>query len=350
MKLLGQLLRPRPGVIAIGGHRGCGENLLQPSPSEVYGRVEPAYRENTLASFKQAVALGVSFVEFDVQVTRDGVPVLWHDDQIITQAPGQPAVVSEVKDRSMSEFRALVQQPSTSSDTQLVRLFRNRETRARIPSLTAWRCQQDDFLPTLKEMFQVLPESIGFDIEIKMTVPNHIHSTSPEEVDRVVLPVVECVEACAQGGDRTIVYSSFDPDVCVKLAQYQSRYQVMFLSGCGIYPHVDPRRVSVPAAINFAEEHNLAGIVLPASILMANEDLVLETSAKGLKVCTYGLENNCVLAVEKQRLLGVHAAIVDDVSGVCSSLASGSDNEWSDDLDDLSNSRSNSRSELSSWN
>ena len=42
--------------------------------------------ENTLVAFEAAVALGADGIETDVQVTRDGVPVLFHD----TTIRGQP--------------------------------------------------------------------------------------------------------------------------------------------------------------------------------------------------------------------------------------------------------------------
>jgi len=35
--------------------------------------------ENTLAAFRRALALGVDSIELDVQVTTDGVPVVFHD-------------------------------------------------------------------------------------------------------------------------------------------------------------------------------------------------------------------------------------------------------------------------------
>lgn len=38
--------------------------------------------ENTLASMRQAAAFGVRWVEFDVHLSRDGVPVLLHDDTL----------------------------------------------------------------------------------------------------------------------------------------------------------------------------------------------------------------------------------------------------------------------------
>ena len=37
------------------------------------------YPENTLASYKAAIELGVDAFEFDVHLTRDGVPVIMHD-------------------------------------------------------------------------------------------------------------------------------------------------------------------------------------------------------------------------------------------------------------------------------
>lgn len=43
------------------------------------------------------------------------------------------------------------------------------------------------------------------------------------------------------------------------LAVRSCRFPVMFLSGCGLYPHVDARRTSVPAALAVAATHKMAG-------------------------------------------------------------------------------------------
>lgn len=47
--------------------------------------------ENTLAAFRRALALGVDGIELDVHVTRDGVPVVFHDDKLarLTGARGR---------------------------------------------------------------------------------------------------------------------------------------------------------------------------------------------------------------------------------------------------------------------
>lgn len=49
--------------------------------------------ENTLAAFRRALALDVDGIELDVHVTRDGVPVVFHDADLcrLTGAPGRIA-------------------------------------------------------------------------------------------------------------------------------------------------------------------------------------------------------------------------------------------------------------------
>jgi glycerophosphoryl diester phosphodiesterase len=58
------------------GHRGCA------------GEVP----ENTLASFRRGVADGAVVIETDVHLTRDGVPVLVHDDDVARVTDGRGAV------------------------------------------------------------------------------------------------------------------------------------------------------------------------------------------------------------------------------------------------------------------
>lgn len=63
-----------------------------------------------------------------------------------------------------------------------------------------------------------------------------------------------------------------------------------------------------------------AGIVAPASILLANKGMVAEAEAANLAVLTYGRENNEPENVRKQAELGVKGAILDEVELVVSSI------------------------------
>ena len=59
------------------GHRGVGRSYKQGA-----GFRKAALRENTLISFITASAMGSDLIEFDVLLTQDRVPVVYHDFQV----------------------------------------------------------------------------------------------------------------------------------------------------------------------------------------------------------------------------------------------------------------------------
>jgi glycerophosphoryl diester phosphodiesterase len=77
----------REGAVGIISHRGAAA-------------IAP---ENTLAAMRVAIDQGVEFVETDVQLTADGVPILMHDPTLDRTTSG----VGAVAHRSFAEIRAL---------------------------------------------------------------------------------------------------------------------------------------------------------------------------------------------------------------------------------------------------
>lgn len=59
--------------------------------------------ENTLVSFRQAIAEGADILEFDVRATSDGQPVVIHDAALDRTTSGS----GPLKDRSLSQIKAL---------------------------------------------------------------------------------------------------------------------------------------------------------------------------------------------------------------------------------------------------
>lgn len=59
--------------------------------------------ENTMAAFKKAAQLGVDGLEFDVQLSKDGVPVIIHDEKLDRTTSGQGLV----KDFTLANLQAL---------------------------------------------------------------------------------------------------------------------------------------------------------------------------------------------------------------------------------------------------
>lgn len=63
----------------------------------------PGYPENTLPAFRQALALGVDFIEVDLRMTKDGVPVIMHDDTLDRTTDGK----GEVGALTLAEIKKL---------------------------------------------------------------------------------------------------------------------------------------------------------------------------------------------------------------------------------------------------
>jgi glycerophosphoryl diester phosphodiesterase len=61
--------------------------------------------ENTLASIHTAADLGIEWVEIDVKLTRDGVPVIFHDDELNRTTNGS-GLVAETDFKTIEELDA----------------------------------------------------------------------------------------------------------------------------------------------------------------------------------------------------------------------------------------------------
>ncbi|EFN52895.1 hypothetical protein CHLNCDRAFT_138426 [Chlorella variabilis] len=352
-------------TVALGGHRGMGANVWHPSSSQP---MAAPFRENTLLSFKAASESGATFLEFDVQVCADGVPVIWHDNYVVfgdeanptscriadltSQAFRQLAPINVSRATAAADTGVLLGGSPTSSSaslaslesfacstassaasaatsttssgtTRLLRKHRN-DTPAEPhePTLRSWQCEQEDHFPTLAEVFAGIPPSVAFDLEIKMAVPDDVVVTPAHEVDRMVSATLAAVDAgLAAHGPRTIMFSSFDPEVCLEVKRRRPGAVVMFLSGGGQYSHVDLRRTSIAAAVAFASGAALQGVILNTRALQLEAHMVEEARSRGLRVMTYGQPNDNPEWVRYQHFLGVQGVIVDDVAGVASALA-----------------------------
>lgn len=113
-------------IPTIIGHRGARTNAP----------------ENTLAGLRQAHAEGATWVEFDVKLTRDGVPVLIHDETLERTTDGRGAV----RDLTLDEIGRV--------DAGCPAVFGDRFRGERIPTLEA-------SLALLRDL------GMGFNLEVK---------------------------------------------------------------------------------------------------------------------------------------------------------------------------------------
>jgi len=61
------------------------------------------YPENTMSGFKRAIEVGADMIEVDLQISKDGVPVVFHDNTLYRMTDGSGNIV----DKTLDELRAL---------------------------------------------------------------------------------------------------------------------------------------------------------------------------------------------------------------------------------------------------
>lgn len=283
------------------GHRGCGATFRK-------GQRHPGPLENTLDSFLQAYNSGIKMVEFDVMLSKDKVPIIYHDYQtvLLHNFKGtQKKLLLQVQDISYSDM--------ISNDFQLCK----DDCQEMDPSLYG-ESDQRRLFPRLEDALKLLPEDLGFNVEIKycmeLSTGKRENNVSYTEERNSYLNAI--LDVClGHAGSRKIVFSSFDPDVCSMLKVKQCDYPVMFLTqGAGHYEEfLDKRTKSVEKAINFAASESLFGIVAYSGSLLENLPLIKTAKEKGLEVYCWGNENNDLSNIQKLRESSIDGIILDKI-------------------------------------
>lgn len=114
-------------------------------------------------------------------------------------------------------------------------------------------------------------------------------------VDTVLTKVYE------QGAGRNMIFSSFNPDICLLLAFKQPSIPVLFLTDAGSTMVGDIRASSLQEAVRFASRWNLLGIVTQAETLVLCPRLVRVVKESGLVCVSYGTLNNDQVNVRVSR-------------------------------------------------
>ncbi|KAL5724434.1 glycerophosphodiester phosphodiesterase [Ranunculus cassubicifolius] len=289
---------------ALIGHRGNGMNkMTSPDP-----RMK-AVKENSLLSFNAAAAFNIDFVEFDVQVTKDDIPVIFHDDFILTK---ENDMVSErkVTDMTLAEF--LRYGPQRETGHMGKSLFR----KAADGRIYNWMVENDDSVCTLQEAFQKVDSSVGFNMELKF---DDDFEYQEQEIVPVLQVILQVVFEHAKG--RPIVFSTFQPDAARLIRKMQDTYPVFFLTDGGVDLYKDARRNSLDEAMKLCLANGLQGIVSEAKAIFRNPGEITRIKESNLSLLTYGQLNNVPEAVYMQHLMGIDGVIVDYVKDIVETVS-----------------------------
>ncbi|XP_024017623.1 glycerophosphodiester phosphodiesterase GDPD1, chloroplastic isoform X2 [Morus notabilis] len=285
------------------GHRGSGMNMLY-SPDQ---RMK-FLKENSILSFNNAAKFPIHFVEFDVQVTKDDCPVIFHDNFILTQDKGV-IIEKRISDITLEEFLSYGPQ----KEPQMVgkRLFR----KTKDGRIFEWKVEKDDPLCTLQEVFQKVEHSLGFNIELKFD-DNIVYKE--EQLTHILQAILKVINEFAN--DRPIIFSSFQPDAALLIRKMQNTYPVFFLTNGGSEIYADIRRNSLEEAIKVCLEGGLQGIVSEVKAIFRDPGAISRIKESKLKLLTYGQLNNVPEVVYMQHLMGINGVIVDLVQEITEAI------------------------------
>jgi glycerophosphoryl diester phosphodiesterase len=284
LNLTGEMELNYPPIFSIG-HRGSGSN-----------QVSKAFLENSMGAFEAAGCAGADFVEFDIQATKDGVPVVFHDLEGIVQSV------------PIENFAPAHEMKPDGSYRYAIRQFTEAEFKK-----TGYNTDYKSARVSFAEMLQTLPENLGFDIEIKFPSPAKFGKTIPYmNMNHLVDSVLDVM--LRYGGERKMFFSSFDPFVVAMIRLKQRYWPVMQLMN--IRKKWGLLQIMVDRVTSIAALHKVIGVsgfVFDSRALLQKQDLVKNLTDQGFLISTYGVPNNTREGIVEQLKLGVRGICTDDV-------------------------------------
>ncbi|KAK2882613.1 hypothetical protein FQN49_000185 [Arthroderma sp. PD_2] len=278
----------------------------------------------------------------DVQLTRDLVPVLYHD--LSLSESGTDVAIHDLTLKQFMHASSMQSSPEDNSNHNRARsrsLTRSQEERViesrdRMKHTLYFSSKgfkpntRGDFiqtsLATLEEALREVPETVGFDIELKYP---RIHEASAVEIAPVAIDLNTFVDTILTlisryANSRNIIISSFTPEICILLAIKQKAYPIFFITNAGKLPVADreQRAGSLQIAVRFATQWGLSGVVFASDVLVMCPQLVGYVKGKGLVCASYGNLNNIPESVELQAKAGVDLIVADRVGLISKTLKS----------------------------
>lgn len=135
------------------------------------------YPENTMIAFRKAVEMKADMLELDIQLSRDGIPVIFHDDTL-ERCTGQ---IGKISDYALAELKEM--------------------------DAGSWK--SPDFtgeqIPALEEVLEFAKNKITVNIEIKP-------GSDSNGIAQKALRLVKDYKM-----EHYVLFSSFDPEILIRL-------------------------------------------------------------------------------------------------------------------------------------
>ncbi|KAK5975572.1 Pyruvate dehydrogenase E1 component subunit alpha [Trichostrongylus colubriformis] len=289
------------------GHRGMGCS---------YTKMATA-RENTIHSLSEAAKKGADYVEFDVQLTKDMQPVIYHDFHVLVEVAGRKRDLFHAKPR----LHQLAIKDLSLDQLQLLQLEHPAERLHKTWRVTPTEEEVNEEIhspfPHLKQVLESVNPDVGFNIEVKypMKMKDGTHEC-PAYIERNEFVDVILRNVLEHAGRRRVIFSSFDPDVCSLITLKQHVYPVMFLvvgPTTRYTPFQDIRSDCSKIAVNYAAGNGLLGVNFHSEELLQDASPLKRAEKFNLVTFVWGDDLNLIKNLEYFRGLQVDGVIYDRI-------------------------------------
>ena len=196
----------------------------------------------------------------DVQVTHDGVPILFHDFAL--QNYGAKSI-------GLLDYQEIL-----GLDTQMTNLAELRN----------------------------IPEPLIFNVELKYPYRDDfelIPFCATQDLQTYCDPIMNVITTW----NRRMFFSSFCKEVCIYMKNFQKIHPVYFLCDAD----------DIDDSFEFVTSHHLDGMVCDSRCIFADESVIKRFKTAGLGLYTYGALNNDESHMIRQLELGLSGIITDCV-------------------------------------
>ncbi|NXM76488.1 GPCP1 phosphodiesterase, partial [Serilophus lunatus] len=290
------------------GHRGAGNSTTTAKLAKV--------RENTIASLRNAASHGAAYVEFDVHLSKDHVPIVYHDLTCCM-------AMKKKQDTEPLELFEIAVKELTFDQLQLLKLAHVTALKVKDQNASFKEEENSAFetqpFPSLQTVLESVAEDVGFNIEIKWISQQRDgqwDGNLSTYFDMNLFLDIILKTVLMNAGKRRIVFSSFNADICTMIRHKQNKYPVLFLTQgeSKLYPELmDLRSRTTPLAITFAQFENLLGINVHSEDLLRNPSFIKRAISEGLVIFSWGDDTNDPDNRRKLREYGVHGLIYDRI-------------------------------------
>lgn len=277
------------------GHRGTGVGKRFDLHQE--------FIENTIAAFNYACSKGGDAIELDVQLSKDEVPIIYHDffakvflhDRL--NAHHNVSFHVPIKDIPFKDFKRI-------STNFMPHVRPDIET------------EDNQSFETLENVLKKVKPGCGINVEIKypqLKVNQLFEGATGAELNDYTDRILEVLYGHA--GSRPIVITTFHADLAVMVQLKQNRFRVAFLTSGGTAStaayYFDPRATTVELGTAFVQAFHMKGLSLETKDVLTTPAHINYVRSRQLALYLWGGELNSYRRLVELKKAGVTALIFD---------------------------------------